>query len=89
MGVDKTWTPLFGPPFLGPILGPILDPLLDPFLDPSFFFGENKKDNRLKLDKVRMLHTTTSFALKIPFLQYSVERRFPLDATHFKDYLFF
>ena len=48
-GVDKTWTPSSGPPS-----GPLSWPLN--------FFGENKKDNRLKLDKVRVLHTTASFA---------------------------
>jgi len=53
---------------------PFLDPILDPFLDPSIFSVKIKKDNRLKLDKVSVLHTTASFALKFPSLRYSVEK---------------
>jgi len=79
-GCRQNLHPPSGPPFL--------DPLLDPFLDPSIFSVKIKKDNRLKLDKVCVLHTTASFALKFCSLQYSVKRRFPLDTTHFQDYFF-
>ena len=79
MGVDKTWTPSSGHPSGRPS-GPPSGPLN--------VLVKIKKDNRLKLDKVCVLYNNALFALKFRSLQYSVERRFPLDTTHFQDYFF-